>query len=261
MNISHDFSKNLKLLCSRHHSIAQICRDIGINRQQFNRYLNRGGMPSAHNLFRIARYFVVSEEELMMDHNDFRRNYEPRSDSYIQGPMRHLAFAFQSEPNMLRRYLGFYFSHFCSPSWPKKIMRSLVWLSEEDGYIVSHSYERAYDDNANIRQKTRYAGLAAYREGRIYIIEKAFSEDGFLSETILFTAQRQKVQYLRGMTLGVAAKPSLEPYSSPTIWKKIPEKITAREAVSATGIFDMNSTNIDPIIRDFLINDADKELL
>src|SRR5210317_1750974 len=122
MNISHDFSKNLKLLCSRYHSIAQICRDIGINRQQFNRYLNRGGMPSAHNLFRIARYFVVSEEELMMDHNDFRRNYEPRSDSYIQGPMRHLAFAFQSEPNMLRRYLGFYFSHFCSPSWPKKIM-------------------------------------------------------------------------------------------------------------------------------------------
>lgn len=133
-------------------------------------------------------------------------------------------------------------------------MRALVWLNEEDGYVVSHSYERAYDDDANIRQNTRYAGLAAYREGRIYIVERAFSEDGFLSETILFTAQRQKVQYLRGMTLGVAAEPSLEPYSSPSIWKKIPEKITAREAVSATGIFDINSTQIDPIIREFLTN-------
>jgi len=258
MDKHDDFSKNLKLLCSRHHSIALICRDIGINRQQFNRYLNTSGMPSAHNLYRIARYFSVSEEELLMSHHDFRQNYQPRSNTNIQGPMRHLAPAFQSEPNILRRYLGFYFSHFCSPSWPGKIMRALVWLSEEDGYVVSHSYERAYDDDANIRQKTRYAGLVTYREGRIYIIERAFSEDAFLSETILFTAQRQKVQYLRGMTLGVASKPILEPYSSPTIWKKIPEKISAREAIKATGIFDVNSNQTDPIVREFLINSVDK---
>ena len=33
-------SKNLRLLCAQHGSIARVCREIEINRQQFNRYLS-----------------------------------------------------------------------------------------------------------------------------------------------------------------------------------------------------------------------------
>lgn len=247
-----DFSKNLKLLCSGHHSIAQVCRGIGLNRQQFNCYLNAGRMPSAHNLYRIARFFAVSEEDLMKDHHLFRMSHAPSLNSNIQGPLRHLAASFQSQAGSLRRYLGAYHSHFCSSSWPGKIMRALIWLHEEDGYVVSHTYERAYDSEASIHQKIRYAGLAAFHGGRIYVVERAFSEDGFLSESILFPAPREKVQYLRGMTMGVAAKPRLEPYASPSIWKRIPERVTSREALLATGVFDPNTTHLDPVIREFL---------
>ncbi|TJW59990.1 MAG: transcriptional regulator, partial [Mesorhizobium sp.] len=45
-----NFSSNLKLACSTHRSVSDLCRTIGINRQQFNRYLNAGTLPSAHNL-------------------------------------------------------------------------------------------------------------------------------------------------------------------------------------------------------------------
>ena len=247
-----DFAKNLKLLCSEQHSIAQVCRDIGLNRQQFNRYLNSGGMPSAHNLYRIARYFAVSEEELMQEHHIFRTNHVPNPDNQILGPLRHLAVSFQFQHVALRRYLGFYHSHFCTPTWPGKIMRALIWLHEEDGYVAVHNYETARDSDTNTAQKTRYAGLAAYHGNFIYVVERAFSEDGFLSESILFTAPRQQVQYLQGMTIGVATKPHLEPYSSPLIWKRIPERVTSREALSKTGIYDVNTTDIDPVIRDFL---------
>ncbi len=248
----NDFAKNLRLLCKSHHSIAQVCRDIGINRQQFNRYLNAGGMPSAHNLYRIARQFSISEEELIQPHDIFRMNYTPDLSREIHEPLRHLVDAFKSQSTPLRRYLGFYYSHFCTPSWPGKIMRSLMWLRAEEGYVVSHNYEQAYDNAENIRQKTRYAGLAAYRGGRIYLVERAFSEDGFLSESIMHPAHRQQVQYLRGITMGVATRPRLEAYTSPSIWKKIPGRITSREALSGTGVFDTNSTQIDPVIREYL---------
>ena len=60
--MSENFSNNLRSLCADYGSIAQVCRDIGLNRQQFNRYLNGSGMPSAHNLRRIVQHFDVSEE-------------------------------------------------------------------------------------------------------------------------------------------------------------------------------------------------------
>ncbi|MDG1430229.1 MAG: helix-turn-helix transcriptional regulator, partial [Paracoccaceae bacterium] len=71
--MSEYFSKNLRFLCAESGSIAQVCRDIGINRQQFNRYLNGSGMPSAHNLRRIARYFNINEGDFVLDSETFRK--------------------------------------------------------------------------------------------------------------------------------------------------------------------------------------------
>jgi hypothetical protein len=41
-----DFTHNLGLLCSYQRSIAEICRKLGFNRQQFNKYLAGSVMPS-----------------------------------------------------------------------------------------------------------------------------------------------------------------------------------------------------------------------
>ena len=52
---------NLRLMCNRYTSIADICRQIKINRQQFNKYLSGQSSPSLHNLHRIAEFFGVDE--------------------------------------------------------------------------------------------------------------------------------------------------------------------------------------------------------
>ncbi|MCP5072014.1 MAG: helix-turn-helix transcriptional regulator [Rhodobacteraceae bacterium] len=250
--MTEDFSNNLRSLCADYGSIAQVCREIGINRQQFNRYLNGGGMPSAHNLRRISRHFEVSERDMMLGHAEFTRRHIQPATRHARNPANLMSDIFKDQARHMRRYLGFYHGYFCTPTWNGRIMRSLIWLREEEGYVVGHTFERAYIVDESVRQKTRYSGLASYRGNRIYVIETAFSDDGFISETILFPAHRQQVNYLRGMTIGVATRPHLAPYSSPTIWKRIPEKVSARQAVDATGIFPTNSTRIDPIIRKFL---------
>mgnify|MGYP001972390984 CR=1 FL=1 len=42
-------------------SIAAVCRRVGINRQQFNKYLAGAVRPSRHNMRRICDFFGVTE--------------------------------------------------------------------------------------------------------------------------------------------------------------------------------------------------------
>jgi len=247
-----DFSRNLRSLCARRGSFAQACRDIGINRQQFNRYINGLGMPSVHNLHRIARHFAIREEELMLDHQTFLERFGDERPDTQAGPAAMFSDIFKNQSRHLRRFLGSYYSFFLTPTWPDQIFKSLIWLREQDGYVVSHTYERAVSEDGNIKQKTRYSGLVALHGNRIYLLERAFTDDGFISESVLFPPHRQQVNFLKGQVLGVAARPRLSPYSSLLVWKRIPESVSAREAVEATGIFPRDSRNIDPVVRNYL---------
>lgn len=250
--MSENFSRNLRSLCADYGSIAQVCRDIGLNRQQFNRYLNGGGMPSAHNLRRIAQHFNVSEEDLEADAISFAAKRTRMQNPISRGPARLLSSIFENQAGPLRRYLGFYHGHFVTPTWEEKIMRTLIWLREDEGYIVSHTFERALSDDESIVQKTKYSGLAAYRGNRIYLLESANSEDGFLSESILFPAHRQQIRYLNGMTMGVATRPRMAPYASTTVWRRLPESTSIRAALRQTGIFSFNDTRVDVVVRNQL---------
>ena len=253
--MDENFSANLRALCAEQPSVSRVCRDIGLNRQQFNKYLAGTSAPSAHNLLRIARHFGVAERDLFEPHDVFRARRGIEKGSLGQGPMRQLVGAFSAQSGALRRYLGFYHSHFLSPTWPDRVMRSLVWLKEERGAVVTHTYERGDDREQKVRQRVRYSGLAALAGGRIYLIERAFSDDGFFSETILYPPHRQQVQYIRGMTMGVASRPRLSPYASRVIFKRVPEKVSAKDALKSTGVFPRNSAAVDPVVRDFLATD------
>ena len=247
-----DFSRNLRSLCAETGSFARVCREIGINRQQFNRYINGHGMPSAHNLHRIARYFEVSEDDLRMDHKTFQENFVHKRAEVNMGPASIISDMFQNQANPLRRFLGSYYSYFQTPSWPDRIFRSLVRIKEDQGYVVSHSYENATSEDGTIRHRTRYAGLVALKANRIYQIERAYSDDEAISESILFPPHRQQVSYLKGQILGVAARPRFAPYSSPLVWKRIPERVSAREALQVTGVFPAHSEKIDPVVRKYM---------
>jgi transcriptional regulator with XRE-family HTH domain len=59
------FAANLRRLCETQTSIADICRDTGINRQQFNKYLAGRAIPSAPVLRRICQRLGVSEDALL----------------------------------------------------------------------------------------------------------------------------------------------------------------------------------------------------
>lgn len=245
-----DLSKNLRKLCAERGSIAQICREIGLNRQQFNRYLSGAGAPSAHNLFRIARYFGVPEADLLAPENT--SGAPPPKPAQVRAPLGVFATAFADQAARMRRYLGFYHAHFCTPSWEGQVLRSLVRLYEQDGFVASRTFEQAVSVDETIHQKVRYNGLAAYRGNCLYVVESENYNDGGVVETILSPAPRQQVNYLRGMTLGLAWRPRVTPYSSRVIWKRLDERVSAREALKDCGRFPIDSTKLDLTARTFL---------
>ncbi|MFN4155975.1 MAG: helix-turn-helix domain-containing protein [Paracoccaceae bacterium] len=56
---------NLRKLCSDTPSISALCRTIGVNRTQFNRYLTGAAFPRPDVLFRICRHFGVDANILL----------------------------------------------------------------------------------------------------------------------------------------------------------------------------------------------------
>lgn len=59
------FGANLKHLCREAPSISALCRDLGINRTQFNRYLSGESFPRPDVLHRICTFFDVDARILL----------------------------------------------------------------------------------------------------------------------------------------------------------------------------------------------------
>lgn len=59
------FSENLRLLLIGRPSVARVCREIGINRTQFNRYLSSESFPRPDVLSLICGYFQVDARILL----------------------------------------------------------------------------------------------------------------------------------------------------------------------------------------------------
>jgi len=246
------FSQNLRWLCAEAGPIAQTCRGIGINRQQFNRYLNGSGAPSAHNLRRIAKYFGLTEAELSAPHAEFSMAQElqqPQSSSSGLLPFNQM---FQNQARPLRRFLGVFHAYYLTPTWPGQILRSLVQLRAEDGLVVTHTYERATSGDGSIRQRGRYHGLASFQGNRLCMYETPRRKGGFLSETVLMPEHPQQTTYLQGLTLGVSARPGQHPFSTRTVWVRITERTSAREALALTGAYPKASAKLDPKVRRLL---------
>jgi transcriptional regulator with XRE-family HTH domain len=60
ISIYRNFSENLHALTVRRGSVADVCRDLAVNRQQFNKYLNGSVIPREEMLGKITKYFGVA---------------------------------------------------------------------------------------------------------------------------------------------------------------------------------------------------------
>ncbi|MXN66366.1 helix-turn-helix domain-containing protein [Stappia sp. GBMRC 2046] len=251
-----DLARNLRLLCSYTPSISQVCRDLGINRQQFTKYLNASARPSDRNLRRICDYFGVAIDEIMMPHGQFASivAVTPKTQNMVRalGPAAPALNAMiESSERALERYRGYYFYYYYTPSRPGCIRRSLLRLHERNGIWYSRLTERIQSEASPMGRShySHYLGIALFLGDRITIVDYNASNQTSLSQTLLYPAQGRELKFLSGLTLGVQGRSARAPFTARLFLEYLGEAPKRREMLEQTGVFTADDPGLPPYVR------------
>ncbi len=247
-----ELSQNLKFLCAEKPSVAAICRDIGINHQQFSKYLTGRSKPSAHNLRRIAQYFGLEDEDLNAPHAQLVRTYRTNRATLETRRADPLSGVFPGDLTKLRPFLGAYQVFFHAPVATDSIVVNTVFLDERNGVVYSRLIEALKGGSVTGRRWTRCDGKAAFQDGRVFVVDTERRDESALSMYVLSPPPRQKRQYLFGTMCFLASLPRRTPYASKVVWKKFDNFRSVRELFETCGVYPEKSVKLDPVVRNYL---------
>lgn len=254
-----DLRANLRFLCAEKTSTAQVCRDIGINQQQFSKYLSGRSRPSANNLRRMARYFGLEDSELLGSHAQLLSSYRAKSATLRERRQDPLATVFPGDLARLRPFLGAYQVYFQAPVDPTGFVVNCVFLDERNGVVYSRLIEALTDTALKRRRWTRCDGKVSYQNGRLFVVDSERKNENALSMHILTPPPRQKRQYLFGSMCFLASMPRRMPFASKVVWRKFETYRPVRELFKSCGIYSAENLRLDPVVRKYLSGQTGEE--
>lgn len=254
------FAPNLTLLCGHYRSIAEVCRRIGINRQQFNKYLSGQVHPSRHNMQRLCDFFGVTQSEILMDTARLSelvglRN-RPMDKAQLDLPLRHLDRIFaRAQP--VDRYSGYYFRYFYSFGNKGCIIRSLarIVIRENRGYFKNIEVLRD-PDTRQWTGNNKYEGVVFQLAERIQVIEYETKELNSVTQMTLYPSYRQRIDVLMGVQTGGPTRRGRKPGASRVAMEFLGTEINLRRALRQTGLFRPD----DPTLREDIVRAITNEI-
>jgi transcriptional regulator with XRE-family HTH domain len=243
------FATNLALACSYYRSISEVCRRIGINRQQFNKYLNGQVHPSRHNMRRICDFIGVTESEMLMDETRFEQliglRRQPIAKPQLEMPMHHLE-ALLERSSPVDRYEGYYFRYFYSFGNKGYIIRSLARILVQDGRGYFKNVEVLRDpDTRRWTRTNKYEGVIFQLADRIQLFEYETMEMNSVTHMTLYPSYRSRVDYLLGIQTGGPTRRGRKPGASRVALEFLGTEINVARAMRQTGLFRPD----DPALR------------
>ncbi|WP_181454229.1 helix-turn-helix transcriptional regulator [Halomonas sp. SL1] len=246
--MSNELAANLSLLCSHYPSIADVCRRLGINRQQFNKYLNGSSRPSRHNMRRISDFFGVTEAEIMLESSQFELllnvRRRPVQDQAISLPLQHLDELYRHSQS-LERYVGYYYRYFFSFGHAGLVIRSLATIYERDGHYYWKNIEVLRDlDSGRTYTVNKYEGVVFFLADRIYIMECEALQKMSLTQLTLYPNYHLRVRRMRGIQTGGPVRRGRRPGASKVLLEYLGREVDTREALRRSGLFTPDSPEL-----------------
>lgn len=250
------FQANLIFACSLYPSVAEVCRRLGVNRQQFNKYLSGQVRPSRHNMRRICDFFGVTEWEMLLDENRFvdllavRR--APSRSQGLPAEQYHLERLYRASGD-LDRYVGYYYRYFYSFGYPGKVIKSLVVISKSGNRYYWKNVEFTVGEVIGARRAAgKYVGAVFYLGERIYVVEYEALLASSITALTLYPSYLTRIDYLVGVQTGGPTKRGRRPAASFVLLEYLGRDIDLRRAYARLGVFD--ETEIDERILDQIRN-------
>lgn len=253
-----NFTANLKLAVSYYPSVSEMCRKLGINRQQFMKYLAGTSFPSRHNLRRICDFFGIDEYEALMPHDQFRNIVRLRpnqgSDELDIPPiLSSILSKSKRSHDKLTKTHGYYYKYYLSFSKPGHIIRSLTYVYPWKKHTLYKTLERLRRDGVSGTPDVyKYAGMVTIMGDRMHMLDKETITGAELTQTVLYMNYRNRVTFLTGLTVGVSGGDAHEPSASRVVMEFIGRSVNLRHAIAGCKLYDTTSPDISPQIRDHL---------
>lgn len=235
-----------------------MCRSIGINRQQFNKYLNGSIKPSRHNLERICQFFKIDQEIFQLNDKEFLKEVSDKAlESDNKFDLNKLVDSFPSSNTFLERYEGYYYSYFHALGYPGYIVRSLVHFYEHEERFYTNSIEHLWDKKRNegSRNRFKYNGILMYLGDRIFLTEYETFNQQVICHSIIYPSYRNKINLLSGITTGVSSLHTHTPKATRIEYRFLGKTINIKEAISNCGLFKYDDPDINEEIRQRIAND------
>ncbi|KIC41381.1 hypothetical protein RA27_08890 [Ruegeria sp. ANG-R] len=248
-----DLPENLRLLCSYHQSIAEVCRRLGVNRSQFNRYLNGQTLPSLRLMRKMCDFFGIEEAELLMPHGQFKEliRLKPQGvgveiDKNIV--MTKAEQVIQASRSKLDTYAGYYFTYYNSMSNPGKILKGL-----------SKIYRTPFSMNIKTLEvigKRGHGGFTCKYEGacftlgdRLFITAMETLTCNEAIQIILYPSYTNRIRFLSGIMSGVAAQATRPPSATQIVMQFLGTSVDLRKSLDICGLFDAEAEQIPAEVR------------
>lgn len=262
----HDrFRQNLSFLCSYYSSVSEVCRRIGMNRGQFNKYVSGAVYPRRHNMRLICDFFGVEEYELLMPADQFRElvRFRPRisiDTESQEGELIRSLRGLQAISNQyeLGHYSGFYFEYYHSMSFPGNVLRTLVHVVHREGATYYDRFERLEPVRSSHHgARCHYRGHALFLKDRIFLVDYEALTSNEISQTVLFPNYKSVLDRLDGLKLGVAAAGQRIPAAARVTWEYLGRKVSPQRCLRKIGLIEIDDPALDDGIRNRIDNTQD----
>jgi transcriptional regulator with XRE-family HTH domain len=251
--------QNLQVLAESFDSISDFCERVGVNRQQFNKYLAARHLPSQKVLTKISRHFHMQAEDLFRTPEDFKSFYEgvDREVPDLRAFPELLSLLDSAAANApeLARYHGTYFRYHCSSIVKGKILRSVTHLYEKDGRTQYSTVERFPMSRAAGGTdwfSFTFHGFCVLLGDRLFMMDFEGKQRNELTFTVLTPQHRTPARFLYGLLTGVASTSYRQPFSTRLVFVREGSHNLTRNHLRSATILDAEDKSIPSEVRDYL---------
>ena len=247
-----DFAANLRFLCEQSGSITAVCRKIGLNRQQFNKYLAGLHLPSAQNMRLIANFFGLSVPVLLSDPSEFR--------TLVEGNFFHVMESLRRSPE-LKKFMetaiigartesmdlvGVYDRYQYSSIYKGLILRSAFCIYRNDDFFQHYYIERfpSYDSPNKIDYIFKYHGFCFNVAGRLFTMDFESVQRNEMTFGVFAPVQRSAKKFMFGITSGISATMFRQPFSTKIALHYRRPGLIARDELDKLTVLDPQDPSI-----------------
>lgn len=245
-SIKEIFAANLKSLSVQKSSVALVCREMKLNRQQFNRYLAADTLPNPRSLKRIADYFGVSEERLF-ESPAARKVNKTRDSLPSNFPM------FEKTLSDARSILpsGIYYSYTNSRSVPDCFIRGIMIVRQEADFSIftRHGNDRSWPKRSKYVYRERFDGFVSDHDGTISMTGISRANDASLCHMLMRPLYGSDLRLLTGLSLAIQ---SSGPLAIRFLLEYVGEQSNPVALAKKCGLFSNDADGPDPVILNFL---------